>query len=95
MEKNFERCLHILFDKLEDDVYANKMYASICNMQWRHIETRELYSCSWRYAGGLIAAARYKKENYLDFYCNGNEGVVDQEIEKDLGKLGWVPVPWP
>lgn len=31
-------------------------------------------------------------ERYTDFYCSGNEGHVDPEIEEDLGKLGWFPV---
>lgn len=94
LEKNFERCLHILFPRLLDDNYARKMYGALCSMRWRNLETREVYSCSWRYAGGLVAGARYKKEHYLDFYCGGNEGVIDTEIEKDLGELGWVPLPW-
>lgn len=95
MEKDFEKGLSFLFSRLVNDNYAKKMYSALCNMRWRNIETREVYSCSWRYAGGLIAGIRGMKENYLDFYCGGNEGKVDPEIGRDLGELGWVPLPWP
>ena len=49
----------------------------------------DTFSCSWRYAGGLIAQIRSKGENYLDFYCSGNEGKVSEEIKKDLNEMGW------
>jgi len=114
MKENFERCLRTLYSKLDNDEYANKMYAALCNMRWQEvwgvtdyqlqnldrihrrfpIRQKQLYSCSWRYAGGLVAAIRCNKEYYLDFYCNGNEGVVDPEIKNDLKELGWEPLPW-
>lgn len=46
-----------------------------------------LFSCSWRYAGGLVASIRDCGENYLDFYCSGDEGSL--AAEEDLNKLGW------
>ncbi len=49
-----------------------------------------IYSCSWRYAGGMIADLRGLGEDYMDFYCSGGEGLVDPEIEEDLYKLGWM-----
>ena len=48
-----------------------------------------IYSCSWRYAGGMIAEIRDVGEDYLDFYCSGNESIVDDEIREDLEKIGW------
>jgi len=59
------------------------------------VYTRYCYSCTWRYAGGLVAELREKGESYLDFYCGGKEGYVDTEIEEDLKRLGWEPYPWP
>lgn len=53
-----------------------------------------VYSCSWRYAGGLVATLRAEGEDYLSFYCSGNEGEVDDEIRKDLNNLGWEELPW-
>ena len=67
----------------------------------------EYWSCSWRSAGGLIADIRNNGEDYMDWYCSGmgafegphegyvGEGVVTVEIKEDLGKLGWIPYPWP
>lgn len=50
------------------------------------------YSCSWRYAGGLIADLREKGENYMDFYCSGGEGHVTEDVREAMKELGWVPV---
>ena len=84
-----------LSHKLKEDIgYAEAMYASLCNMKWKHISSGDIYSCTWRYAGGLIAELRDKGENYLDFYCNGKEGYVREDIIKDLRQLGWKPKPW-
>jgi hypothetical protein len=41
-----------------------------------------------------MADKRDLGEDYMDFYCSGNEGFVDKEIEEDLHKLGWLPIPW-
>lgn len=51
-----------------------------------------VYSCSWRYAGGLVAEIRDQGEDYMDFYCSGNEGEVDECVAEDLASLGWIPL---
>ena len=66
----------------------------------------QTYSCSWRYAGGIVADMR-EEGDYIDWYCSGiqgepdkdwidlghvPEGTVAEEIRKDLFKLGWLPV---
>lgn len=51
-----------------------------------------MYCCSWRYAGGLVADIRENGESYIDFYCSGREGEIDQEVLDDLSTLGWVPL---
>lgn len=79
---------------MENDDYAIAFYGALCNMQWKKIATDYIYSCSWRYAGGLVANMRYKGEDYLHFYCSGNEGVVREDIEKDLNALEYTPVPY-
>jgi hypothetical protein len=59
----------------------------------------QTWSCSWRYAGGIIADMR-QQGDYIDWYCSGirieNDGsdfvsecVVTDEIRQDLLKLGW------
>jgi len=90
----FHNDLYLLKDKLTDGKYATDMYRALSNMRWRNRGTGEVYSCSWRYAGGLIAEIRDKGENYLAFYCSGREGYILEEIETDLNNLGWVKHPW-
>lgn len=88
----FAECENIKF-KLKDESYARLFYAAMCNNTWKH-EDGEVFQCSWRYAGGLVAELRELGEDYLDFYCNGmrgggGEGHVDPEIAKDLEYIGW------
>ena len=89
-KENFEELIqNNLKDKLQDDDYAEKLYGALCNVIWFNQEKSLTYSCSWRYAGGLVARVRNKGEDYLNFYCSGNESIVDKEIENDLNKLGY------
>ena len=39
-----------------DEDYARKLYAALCNMQWQKREVwpllaEDLWACTWRYAG--------------------------------------------
>ena len=113
-----------LCDKVkESDNYAQNLYAAMCNMTWQSREfwqelKGEVWSCSWRHAGGIVADMR-EQGDYIDWYCSGigneeygngldgtkpvqdedgriyqPEGVVTEEIELDLNRLGWRPIPW-
>ena len=103
------------------ETYAQNLYAAMCNMQFVRKEIvpylrqgdQDLWSCSWRHSGGIIADMR-QEGDYIDWYCSGirggdfddavdvpyeqkkfvPEGTVTEEIEQDLFKLGWIPVPW-
>lgn len=77
-------------DKMEDYNYATNVYNALCNVQWQHVETEEIFHCSWRYAGGIVAQNRRYGEDYMDFYASGNEGVLTKEIVQDFAKLGWI-----
>jgi hypothetical protein len=87
------------------EVYSQNLYAAMCNNQFLRLETipilkDEYWSCSWRYAGGIIADMR-QEGDYIDWYCSGirnsdeepddfvAESVVTSEIYEDLLKLGW------
>lgn len=92
-----------------NEIYAQHLYAALCNNQFRKDEvwpilTDDTWSCSWRYAGGLIADI-IGSGDYLDWYCSGiinddgssnggyvNEGFVTEEITEDLKKIGWFVV---
>jgi hypothetical protein len=92
--------------------YAQNLYAAMCNRSWQEhavwpILQDETWSCSWRYAGDIVARLRGEGD-YIDWYCSGirdaedharegtvTEGVITPEIEKDLAALGWRPVDEP
>jgi hypothetical protein len=90
-------------DKLRKDrAYATDMYRALCNLQWfkedqmaEAPEDRKVWTCTWRYAGGMIADLRCEGEDYLDFYCSGKEGMVTSEVRQDLADLGWHYQEWP
>ena len=52
-----------------------------------------LYGCSWRHAAALVAEIRDKGEDYLNFYCSGNEARINPTFAKDMYQLGWKPFP--
>lgn len=122
MEYDLRTCEWILDKVRQSDAYAQNLYAAMCNMQWQSREfwqelKGETWSCSWRYAGGIIADMR-QEGDYIDWYCSGMGGLnqeyegeetneewqkrtgyvpesfVTEEIEFDLNKLGWRPVPY-
>jgi hypothetical protein len=65
-----------IVDKVKnDDVYAQHLYAAMCNNQFTKndvwpILTDKRWSCSWRHAGGIIADMQ-EKGDYIDWYCSG------------------------
>lgn len=103
MRFNLEQDLYAnaaLLAQIETDrSLADELYAALCNNQFRHREMHPdapFWSCSWRYAGGIVAEltdpSRY---DYLDFYCGGNEGYISPRVEALLDGMGWVGNPWP
>lgn len=77
--------------RIQEDGYAKALYASLCNVIWVNRYTNEEYSCTWRYSGRIVAEIRGKGEDYMHFYCSGNEGTIRQDIYDDFKKLGWKP----
>jgi hypothetical protein len=86
------RLKQILIDsnKMSDITFANKVYANLCNLVWYDYINDEVISKSWRSAGGFVADIRNIGEDYMDFYCSGNEGEVDPEIEELFNANGIV-----
>jgi hypothetical protein len=73
-----------------DDGRAQKLYAAMCNVVWRNADGED-WSCSWRYAGGVVAEVCGLGEEYVDWYCSGGEGDVAPEAAELLSGLGWRP----
>jgi hypothetical protein len=82
MEHNLERDLkdaQWLVDKVRSsDAYAQNLYAALCNNAFQKLEVvpvlrDEVWSCTWRYAGGVVADIRCEGD-YMDWYCSGIHG---------------------
>lgn len=74
--------------RIASDLFARLLYAALCNTEWRHRETEAVWSCSWRSAGGIVAHLRGEGD-YVDWYCAGNEGLVDEGVLEEIEALGW------
>jgi len=68
--------------------YAQNIYAALCNNSfvknnvWPLLQDQR-WSCSWRYAGGIVADM-LEQGDYIDWYCSGIRGSVTQEDFKDM-----------
>jgi hypothetical protein len=85
-----------LMNKLSSYEYAQKFYAALCNNNWKKEDydysSTEPWAVSWRTAGGIASSLHHgssRLEDYMEFYCSGYEGYVDDEVEQDLHELGW------
>ena len=59
----------------ESRVYAQHLYAVMCNNLFQKQEVwtilkDQVWSCSWRHAGGIVADMRGEGD-YIDWYCSG------------------------
>lgn len=66
--------------------YAQNVYAALCNIIW--YKTTEFlpilkgdneWSCSWRWAGGFVAEIEGQGGDYMDWYCSGIKGSLNDE----------------
>ena len=76
------------------EVYAQNLYAAMCNNDFQKIYLEDTpdnvvkvlkdgpvkWSCSWRYAGGIIADMQ-QEGDYIDWYCSGIRGGTDLDEE--------------
>lgn len=88
LDYDIQRSANIV-EKMLDDTYAECMYSALTNTEWICRDTNENWTASFRAAGAIVASLRPFKEDYMDFYCCREEGVVTKEIEADLNSIGW------
>ena len=78
-EQNLEydlRSTDWILDKVRtNDVYAQNLYAAMCNNEFVSTELfpflkDQRWHCSWRHAGGIIADMQ-ESGDYVDWYCSG------------------------
>lgn len=78
--------------------YAQNLYAAMCNMTFQKLDVmpilkKERWSCSWRYAGGIIADMR-QQGDYIDWYCSGMGGIATYDLEEGeeyMDRMKYVP----
>jgi hypothetical protein len=78
---------------LDSEEKKTQIYNALCNIVWYNPKQLVQYSCSWRYAGGLVANVE-KSKDYLDYYCSDNEGEVESWIEEEFNKENWFPAKY-
>jgi hypothetical protein len=77
----------LMLEKVRSDrIYAQHLYAAMCNTDFRRndvwpILQEKTWSCSWRYAGGIVAHMR-EEGDYMDWYCSGINGMADVTDEE-------------
>lgn len=107
LEYDLRTCEWICDKVMQSNSYAQNLYAALCNNDFQKLEVMPIlqsktWSCSWRYAGGIIAHMR-RQGDYIDWYCSGikdddsdnsyvAEGIVTEEIADDLKNLGWIVI---
>lgn len=86
-----------LVDKVRSNKsYAQNVYAALCNNEFQEQEMWEVlrgktWSCTWRYAGGIVADMRGEGGDYMDYYCSGMmHGHPDDNRDPDPYE-GFVP----
>jgi hypothetical protein len=79
-----------------DETYSQNLYAALCNNEFQKLDVipilkDEKWSCSWRYAGGIIADMR-EEGDYIDWYCSGirNDGDDGESIDTGYIKRKYV-----
>ena len=80
-ENNLEydlRTTEWILEKVREDRYAQNLYAALCNNEFQRNDLMPIlrdqrWSCSWRYAGGIVADMR-ERGDYIDWYCSGIRG---------------------
>ena len=81
----------ILAKARASESYSQNLYAALCNNEFRKIEIVAIlrddrWSCSWRYAGGIIADM-LGKGDYMDWYCSGIGGVLGGGSESNADAI--------
>lgn len=72
--------------------YAQNIYAALCNQDWQKNEVwpilkDQIYSCSWRYAGGIVADM-VEEGDYIDWYCSGIRGGDEPDVYRNASLPG-------
>lgn len=102
LDLDLVQCEWIVARVREDRVYAQNLYAALCNNLWQEQDAWEVlrdhtWSCSWRTAGCIVADI-CGSGDYMDWYCSGmmtghpndDLGTADYKISKGFRREGEV-----
>ena len=88
MEYDLRSCEWMVDKVRAREEYAQNLYAAMCNRDFIKNDVWPLlkdqtWSCSWRYAGGIVAHM-CGKGDYIDWYCSGIGGgkLSEEELNK-------------
>ena len=95
LELDLQNSKYIVEKARASESYAQNIYAAMCNMRWckttgdsaqdtMSILKDELWSCSWRSAGGIVARLR-REGDYISWYCSGMGG-LSGDYDPDSGE---------
>lgn len=87
--QNFRQALRVLNLPEKSVKYREKLYSALCNLGWKNADGTQAITFSFRAAGGEVAGLTDQGEDYLDYYCSGQEGCLAEDIEQDLNQQGW------
>lgn len=76
-------------EAVKDKGVAVDLYGALCSLAWASRTTGRQYMGSWSRAADIVAQMRGQGEILGDFFLNGNEGYVTEDIESLLDGLGW------
>lgn len=99
LEYDLRSCKWICNKAKASEAYAQNLYAALCNNEFQKMDVWPLlkdqrYSCSWRYAGGIVADM-VETGDYIDWYCSGIGGgaATEEELaamaEEERNKYNW------
>jgi hypothetical protein len=74
------------------DEICSQVWSALANIIWTHSSGEE-FSCSFRYAGGLIAEI-VDKGTYMDWYCSGPYAKVNELVSNAMLEKGWKHREW-
>lgn len=86
LDLDLVQCDWIVRKVRENRIYAQNLYAALCNTEWQEQDAWEvlrdqIWSCTWRTAGSIVAGMRGEGD-YLDWYCSGS---MTSHPDDDLG----------
>lgn len=88
LENDLKSAQWVIEKVKEQDRYAQNLYAALCNNSFCKndvwpIIAEQYWSCSWRYAGGILADI-LEEGDYMDWYCSGIRDLDEKtSIDKD------------